>query len=276
MYPKHSVCSPRRPPVGAQDVEGRSSVASRRTWSTDASHAVRRRSGSGAIPRATRSRVTASLSKSSAVYGHNWSSAALRARVTLCGSVAQPQRPLHGVIQMVGHLFHRFSGDRGDARIGGFAERAPCLELERREEQLTHDGHGEVTVLLLDEQAVDEITLVAEERVVVLAAAGAVELVRSARTARAPGREGRARCWSARHPPRAPAHATTTAQAGGRAPGSRLQAAVRRPRQGRRPRRSQLPHLLRDVIEGGMPVRLVSGGLEEGIPLLGRRCCDRC
>src|ERR1700674_2481782 len=65
MYPKSSVCSPRRPPVGAQDVEGRSSVAARRTWSIDTSHAVRRSSGWGATPRATRSRVTASFSNSS-------------------------------------------------------------------------------------------------------------------------------------------------------------------------------------------------------------------
>ena len=77
---------------------------------------------------------------------------------------------------MVGHLFHGFGSDCGDLPIRRTAERPPRLELIRREEQLPSHGHGEVTVLLLDQQAVDEVALVALERVGVLAAPGAVEL----------------------------------------------------------------------------------------------------
>ena len=63
-----------------------------------------------------------------------------------------------------------------DLRVGRRGERLPLRELVRRAQQLADDRGREVAVLLLDEQAVDELALVAHERVVILRPAGAVEL----------------------------------------------------------------------------------------------------
>ena len=113
------------------------------------------------------------------------------------------------------------------------------LLVGRQEEQLRHRDR-EVAVGQLDQQAVAELAVVAQEGQLVLVAAGALELAGVGSAAAGPRRAGRGRCWPARCPPPSPARGRTTrqplrrdqrvvAEAAGRTPTVRLICAPRPP-----------------------------------------------
>ena len=93
----------------------------------------------------------------------------------LRGAVTETDDPQRGVVEVVAHLLERLAGDPGDEVVARTGERGVQLDLVGGEPQ--QPGHlvCEVPALLLDEVHVAPVALVAQHRVVVLAAAGAVD-----------------------------------------------------------------------------------------------------
>ena len=100
----------------------------------------------------------------------------LQARRRLGGAVAETDDPVAGVLLVVARLLHRLAGDRRELGVARALEALPEQAQEGRDGDVAQHGHGEVAARQLDQRAVAEIALVAQEGELVLAVALAAVL----------------------------------------------------------------------------------------------------
>ena len=142
----------------------------------------------------------------------------------LVGAVTEADRPLRGVVTVIGHLLDPLGGDRREHRVDRLDETVEHRQPPRGEDQQAHDAIGEVAVRRLDERDVAELGRVAEVGEVDPRCARCRRRLRHGSAAGGPGRADRGRCW--RGPPRPPASARscTTAADGATSRGRRRRA----------------------------------------------------
>ena len=82
--------------------------------------------------------------------------------MALIRAVAQPDHQVRAPLPVVGHLLDRFLGDLGEASLRRVLERIQHRVVPGIEQELPHQGLGEVAVGLLDQQDVAELRGVAQ------------------------------------------------------------------------------------------------------------------
>lgn len=96
--------------------------------------------------------------------------------VRLLGAVAEPQRPVGGVLPVVGKFRHALGRHRREHRVGRRGEPAEEREPPAGERQQPHDAEGEVGVGQFRQPHIAEVGGVPSVGVRVLAAPAAVDL----------------------------------------------------------------------------------------------------